>query len=216
MQMQTPPNPKQVALSFFFAGLLPVIAFTVIEETYGTVAGLIAGLIFGCGEIIYEWFRYRKISKITWFGNGLLIGLGLISLISSEGIWFKLQPAIMEAAFSLALWGSLLTKKSLLQWMMEMQGQNPPPLILPRLKGLCFRLGGFFMGHALLATWAAFAWSSQNWALLKGLGLTISFVVYLVLEGLWIRRSIKKQFVGQTDTKFDRQKLTAIKDPPNL
>lgn len=200
MQPSNPSSPKQAALSFFFAGLLPVIAFTLIEETYGTIAGLIAGLIFGCGEIVYEWFRFRKVSKITWFGNGLLIGLGLISLISSEGIWFKLQPAIMEAAFGFALWGSLFTQKSLLQWMMEMQGQTPPPLILPRLRGLCFRLGVFFVIHALLATWAAFEWSSQNWALLKGLGLTISFVFYLVLEGFWIRYSIQKQLISQKTT----------------
>ena len=40
-------NPKAQAASFFFAGLLPVIAFTLIEEYYGTVAGLIAGMVFG-------------------------------------------------------------------------------------------------------------------------------------------------------------------------
>lgn len=73
------PTPKAQALSLFFGGLLPVIAFTVIEEKYGPQAGLIAGLVFGVGEIIYELVRYKKVSQITWIGNGLLLGLGLIS-----------------------------------------------------------------------------------------------------------------------------------------
>jgi intracellular septation protein len=34
---------KKQALSLFFGGLLPVIAFTLIEEKYGVIAGLIAG-----------------------------------------------------------------------------------------------------------------------------------------------------------------------------
>ncbi|MFN7729461.1 MAG: hypothetical protein ACK5P7_09930 [Bdellovibrio sp.] len=38
----------------FFGGLLPVIAFTLIEHFKGPVWGTIAGLIFGAGEVIYE------------------------------------------------------------------------------------------------------------------------------------------------------------------
>lgn len=197
MKLNSDTSPKKIALSFFFAGLLPVIAFTVIEEYYGTMAGLLAGLAFGGGEIIYEWIRYRAIAKITWIGNGLLIGLGVISLISAEGIWFKLQPAIMEGCFALALWGSLFTSRSLLQYILEMQGQQPPPQLLPRLKGLTFRVGLFFAIQTALAIWAAFEWSTQNWALLKGLGLTISFVVYLLIEALWIRKSVTRAHAQQ-------------------
>lgn len=183
---------KKNALGFFVGGLLPVIAFTVIEEKYGTWAGLMAGLVFGAGEIIFELIKYKKVSKITWFGNGMLFALGIVSLVLSDGIWFKLQPAIIEAIFALALWGSLFRKKNLLQSMMEMQGQNLPAFLNPFLKGMCLRTGFFFAGHAALATWAAYAWSSTAWALLKGLGLTISFVIYILIEGLWMRFQIKK------------------------
>lgn len=181
------------ALGFFFGGLLPVIAFTVIEETHGVMAGLIAGMIFGVGEIGFELYKYRKIQKITLIGNGLLLGLGAISLISSEGIWFKLQPAIMEALFALVLWGSVLLKKSLLVYLAEQQGQAFPDILKSKMSGLTFRMGLFFALHAALATWAAFAWSTSNWALLKGVGLTVSFVVYLVIEGYFLRRSVIKK-----------------------
>ena len=186
-------SPKQAAVSFFFAGLLPVIAFTVIEDQFGTWAGLLAGCVFGLGEIIYEKIRYNQISKMTKFGNGLLIALGLISLLSSEGLWFKLQPALMEGLFALALWGSRFTSRPLLQRLIEMQGQKLPEPLVGRIFGLTFRIGLFFAIQAGLATWAALDWTTQNWALLKGFGVTISMIIYMVAEGLFLRWSIQKR-----------------------
>lgn len=179
------------ALSLFFAGILPVIAFTLIEDRYGTVAGLIAGMIFGGGEITWELIRYRHVNKITWIGNGLILVLGAVSLISSEGLWFKLQPALMEALFALVLWASLLMKKNLLVFLAEQQGQSFPEEVKHRMGGLSLRMGFFFALHALLATWAALRWSTNAWALLKGLGFTGSFILYMFAETLWLRKKIR-------------------------
>ncbi|MFV8249906.1 inner membrane-spanning protein YciB [Bdellovibrio bacteriovorus] len=187
------PAPKKTAAGLFFGGLLPVIAFTLIEEYYGIIPGLIAGMIFGLGEIIWELYRHKKVQKITWIGNGMLLGLGAISLISSEGIWFKLQPALMEGAFAIVLWGSLIVKKPLLVYLAEQQGQQFPDIIKSRMTGITFRTGIFFAIHAVLATWAALEWSTTNWALLKGLGLTVSFILYLVIEAVLLRRIVLKQ-----------------------
>ncbi|ASD63124.1 inner membrane-spanning protein YciB [Bdellovibrio bacteriovorus] len=187
------PAPKKTAAGLFFGGLLPVIAFTLIEEYYGIIPGLIAGMIFGLGEIIWELYRHKKVQKITWIGNGMLLGLGAISLISSEGIWFKLQPALMEGAFAIVLWGSLVVKKPLLVYLAEQQGQQFPDIIKSRMAGITFRTGIFFAIHAVLATWAALEWSTTNWALLKGIGLTVSFILYLVIEAVLLRRIVLKQ-----------------------
>lgn len=188
--LSVPPKGKQAALSLFFAGLLPLIAFTVIEEKYGVIEGLIAGMIFGVGEIIFELIRHRKVSTMTWVGNGLLIVLGGISLLSSEGLWFKLQPALMEGAMALALWGSCLIKKPLLVVLAEKQGQKFKDSIKQKLVGVTWRTGLFLAVHTGLAVWAALEWSTTNWALLKGLGFTLSFVVYLAIEVFYMRRSL--------------------------
>lgn len=187
-----PASGKAAALSFFFGGLLPVIAFTVIEEKYGVVAGLIAGMVFGVGEIIFELIRDRKVSTMTWIGNGLLLGLGAVSLISSEGIWFKLQPALMEGLFALAMWGSCIIKKPLLVVLAEKQGHQLPEVVKSKLLGVTWRTGFFFAIHTGLAVWAALDWSTTNWALLKGIGLTVSFILYLVIEVFYLRQSIAK------------------------
>ena len=186
------PNAKGQALALFFGGLLPVIAFTVIEEKYGTVAGLIAGMVFGLGEIFFELFKYKKVSLLTWVGNGMLLLLCVVSLISNDGIWFKLQPALFEYGFFIFLIGSWMIKKPFLVIMLEKQNPTAPEFLKNMMSGFTLRMSFFFLVHALLATWAAFKWSTEAWAILKGVGLTVSMIVYMFAEVFWTRLKIKK------------------------
>lgn len=182
-----PPTVKSSALAFFFGGLLPVIAFTVIEEMYGPYWGTVAGIVFSCGEMFYEKLKFGKVSKMTLVGSLLIIVLGGVSLISQDGIWFKLQPAILEILFAFFFWGSVLLKKNFLVAMAEKQGNPVPDIAKPFFNGISIRIGFFFSFHAVLATWAAFAWSTAAWAVLKGVGLTVSFVAYILLEVMFLR-----------------------------
>ena len=170
-----------------------MIAFTVIEEKYGVMAGLIAGMVFGVGEIIYELIRYRKVTTMTWIGNALLLTLGGVSLISSDGIWFKLQPAIIEAGMFVFLFVSWFLKKPFLVLIIEKQNPEAPDFIKSRLSGMTLRLSFFMLAHAIIATWAAFKWSTESWALLKGIGLTVSMIFYLAAEIFYTRYQINKK-----------------------
>ncbi|MEZ0393299.1 MAG: septation protein IspZ [Pseudobdellovibrionaceae bacterium] len=186
-------NKSQAFLSFFVGGLLPILAFTLIEESKGPVWGTVAGMIFGIGEILFEKFKYKKVSGVTWVGNLMILGLGGISIVSQEGLWFKLQPALFEAFFAVFLCGSWLMKKPFLLAMAMKQNPNTPEMIKPILAAMTFRLSLFFAAHAALATWAALAWTTAQWAWLKGAGLIASFLFYLLCELAWIRYRAKKK-----------------------
>lgn len=179
--------------ALLLGGVLPIVIFTVVEEYYGTVWGLICGMVFGIGEILNEWRTQKRVDAITWFGNGLLITMGLISLYTKEGIWFKLQPAIIELAMAVILIGSVVIRKPFLVLMGKKQGvfarvpPNVEPILVAGFKGLTFRLGVFFAAHAALATWAAFHWSTRAWAILKGVGFTLSMILYMLAEVLFLR-----------------------------
>lgn len=178
---------KPSFLTLFFGGILPVVAFTIVEDNFGIVWGTVAGMIFGIGEITYEKIFLKKISPLTLSVNALLLLLGSISILLNDGIWFKLQPAIIEAGFVLFLWISFFRKKPLLPQMAKMQGVVLPPQAYSILTGMTFRLGLFFAIHACIATWAAFKWTTEQWAWLKGAGLTVSFIAYFGLEFLIIK-----------------------------
>lgn len=182
--------------SLVLGGILPIIAFTVIEETYGTVWGLVAGMVFGLGEILYEWRALGRVDPMTWGGNGLILFLGGLSLVTQEGIWFKLQPSLIEAAMALALWISVLMGKpllvSLLKKQLTAQGNSLEiaPVLAAALGGMTVRVGIFFALHSALAVWAALHWSTSAWAALKGIGFTLSMVVYMVAESFLLRYRI--------------------------
>lgn len=173
-----PPSNKLVLLS----GILPLVVYTIVEEIYGVYWGLIAGLFLGVVEIVVEKVLYKKVSTMTWVINALVIGLGLVSLYMNDGIWFKLQPAFAEFLMVILLWGSLIFKKPFLREMARKQMPDMPEAMQEFFGAITFRLGIFFLFHGVLAVWAAFEWSTVNWALLKGVGLTVSSILYLVLE----------------------------------
>ena len=130
---------------------------------------------------------------MTWIGNAMILVLGGISIISQDGIWFKLQPALFEAFFAVLLWGSVVLKKPFLPMMAEKQGAVINPVVKPFMTGMTWRLGFFFAIQSVVATWAALKWTTAQWALLKGVGLMVSFFVYLGFELLWIRFQVKKK-----------------------
>lgn len=178
--------------SLFFGGLLPILAFTYVEDNYGPLWGTVAGMVFGCGEILYEKFKLKEVSKITIGSNLMIFILGAISILTQDGIWFKLQPAILEAVFCFLIWGSLLMKKNVLLLIMEKQNGSVPENLKLFFNGISWRMGFFFFVHAILATWAAIHWSTAAWAMLKGVGLTVSMVLLLVGEAFYLRWKIKR------------------------
>lgn len=202
--MATPQNPKNGLRALLLGGIIPVVVFTIIEEKYGTYWGLVAGMAFGVGEICYEKWTQKKVDTITWIGNGLLLGMGAISLFTSEGIWFKLQPALIELFMAGLLMISTLVGRPFLLMMAKRQGtftQTPEPLrplIEKKFSGLNFRIGVFFLAHAILATWAALYWSTRAWAILKGVGLTASLIVYMGIEVVLLRTRMKREMAKIT------------------
>ena len=197
--MSSTQNPKNGLRALLLGGIIPVVVFTIIEEKFGTYWGLVAGMAFGIGEIIYEKVTQKKVDTITWIGNGLLLGMGAISLFTSEGIWFKLQPALIEAFMAGLLIVSTLLGRPFLLMMAKKQGtliqtpENLRPILEKKFSGLNFRIGLFFLAHAILATWAAIHCSTRAWAILKGIGLTVSLIVYMGVEVFFLRAQMKKE-----------------------
>ncbi|OFZ36835.1 MAG: hypothetical protein A2070_06845 [Bdellovibrionales bacterium GWC1_52_8] len=200
--MNLPADRGKALRALLLGVILPVLIFTVIEDRFGTLWGLGAGMIFGAGEIFWEWYSQRRVETLTWAANGMILVLGGVSLFTQEGLWFKLQPALIEAVMALVLIGSVLIGRPLMAIFMEkatkQQGlQLDLKNLSPALAGMTVRIGIFFGLHAALATWAALHWSTAAWALLKGVGFTVSAIVYVLIESLVLRRKIRYSFASK-------------------
>lgn len=185
-------NDKKKSLGLLFSGIIPIALFWFIEDQYGVIPGLIAAMLFSCGEIIYEKIRFKKVENITWISSVLVFGTGLISALTADGLWFKLQPAIMEFLFFIFLFFSWFMKKPFLKVMMLKQNPHLPQPLIESLSGITLRLSLFFLVHTLLAVYAALYWTTSSWALLKGVGLTVSMILYMVIEFFLLRKRMIK------------------------
>lgn len=174
-------------------GLLPVIAFTVVEQWYGPMGGAIAGIVFGGGEICWEIWRTGRVQKITWISNLLVIAFGALSLWKSNGVFFKLQPAALLLLFTVLLFVTSFTKKPFLALLAQKQNPNLPPEALALLTGMNLRLGFLFLLLTAVSVHAAFYWSTVAWATLKGVGLPVLLGIYMLIEFGWLKYSRRKK-----------------------
>lgn len=180
---------SQILGTLLVGGVLPIVAFAVVENYYGTVGGLIAGIFFGLAELIYEKLRFGKLQGITIAANLMVIVLGGLSLIENDPVFFKLQPAFMIFAFSGLLIGSSALKKPFLLALARKQNPTLPESAHRALSGLNLRLGLFMILIGALSVYAAYRWSTAHWAILKGVGVPLLIGVYMLAEVLWIRFS---------------------------
>jgi intracellular septation protein len=183
--------------AIFLGGILPVAAFALVENFYGTMGGLIAGIAFGVGELTYEYVRFRKVQWITIIGNLLVIALGGLSLFEDNPVFFKLQPAILIFVFAALLIGSSLIGKPFLVEVSRKQMPNAPEVVRKNLSGMNFRLGFCMLGIGVLSVYAAYYWSTAAWAMLKGIGVPIILVLYMAVEILvirwWARKRMRRE-----------------------
>ncbi len=178
--------------TFLLGGLLPVIAFTIVEAYYGTIGGLIAGITFGLGETLWEYLRLKRVQKITIFSNALVVILGGLSLLENDGRFFKLQPAILLAVFGALLIGSSLLKTPFMVALAKKQNPNLPEVGIQRLTGLNLRLGFLMLVLAGVGVHAAYYWSTALWATFKSIGAPVAMAIYVGLEILVIRFQVKR------------------------
>ena len=183
---------KKALWSFLLGGVLPLVAYAIVEDQYGPFWGTVAGMSLGLVEVLWEWRRDGRVQTITWGSNLMILVLGVVSIVTNDGLWFKMQPSLLEIAVSITLWVSAWRGPGILVLMARKQNPNLPEAVVPWLRSLSIRLGFFFLAHSILNAWAALHWSTAAWVMLKGIGLTISQILYIIIEVLWKRYRSKK------------------------
>jgi intracellular septation protein len=141
-------------------------------------------------EIILEKIFIKKVHTISLFNFGLIVFLGLMSLVGDEGIWFKLQPCFTGIGVGVFIGVQRLRGKSLfLDMIPEDKKNNTPDFLLPMMEkhvGILFACYGCFMAYVALKL------TTAQWIFYKTIGFYIVFAVFMLVEFLVIRIMLKK------------------------
>lgn len=173
-------------MNFILFGLLPLLAFVVIDSFLGLKAGLISAIILAVAEALYTIYEFGSLDALSIASLILVLAFGLLSLKSQNSIYMKLQPVFLGLSFGVVILILQALGKPLLPLFIEKYGAQFPDEIMVNLKNpmmhtmlsqVSFNLGIGFLLHAGLVAFAAFRLNNWWWLLIRGLGLYVMMAV---------------------------------------
>ncbi|MFO8002011.1 MAG: NUDIX domain-containing protein [Marinilabilia sp.] len=174
-------------------GMLPLLLFVVVELVWGTTAGLTAALVLGVVQLMWFWFREKRIDKFVLGDIGFLIVLGGLAILFDNALLFKLKPVFVESALLLLIGYSAFSDHNLVLLMTRryFKGVIAGPFeswVMQQMLKIFFGLLGM---HVLLtlaaALWMPHAW----WAAISGPGF---YVLVVLMFGIsWIINHQRKK-----------------------
>ena len=177
--------------NFFLISFLPAIAYWYLEEYYPVRIAVAGGVALATLEVLVEYIFTKHIHALSKFNFFLIAGLGGVSLLGDEGIWFKLQPAFSGWAIGLYMIYRLAKGHGLMVEMMESMPKRPPvPDFI--FQSLEKHMVGLFMLYGTFMAFVAFYWSTERWVFFKTIGFYIVFALFFVFEMIYMKISMKK------------------------
>lgn len=174
-------------------GLLPLLIFLGVDAIWGTQPGLIVAVSFGIGELIIILYREKRFDWFVIYDTALLTLLGVVSLISSNEIFFKLKPALINAIFLVIIGISAFGKRNILlnyskRYLKGVEINEEHHAFMEHSFRIMFYI---FLLHTLLTVYAAFFLSKAVWAFISSALLYIFFGIYFGWQFLFQSKSKK-------------------------
>ncbi len=175
-------------------GLLPLVAFVVIDSFLGLKAGLWAAVILAVGEALYTFFELGSLDWLSIASLVLVLVFGLLSFKSNNAIYMKLQPVFLGLSFGCIVLGLQAFGKPILLLVMEKYSSLVPadmhintanPQVKKMLSNASFNLGVGFLVHAALVAYAAYRLSNWWWLFIRGIGLYVMMAICVLMARLF-------------------------------
>ena len=175
-------------------GLLPLLVFILADEIWGTKIGLYVAITFGFGQLLFVYFKEKRIDKFIIIDTALIAFMGFISIILENDIFFKLKPAIIEIILCVILGISAFSPKNIIMMMsgryfQDIEINDEQLKQLRRSMKIMFFV---FTFHTLLVVYSAFFMSKEAWAFISAGLFYILFALVFLFEYVSAKLKLKK------------------------
>ena len=177
-------------------GFIPLFAFILIDEIWGTQAGLIAALVIGLGELAWVWVKEKRFERFVLFDTLLLLALGGVSLILHNEIFFKLKPGLVQLILCAVLAFSAYSKVNIVALISQryMRDMKVDDSQMQQMRNSLKLMFWIFLAHTALVFYATFYLSDAAWAFISGGLFYILFGVVFLITFFKQKRQKKQQF----------------------
>jgi intracellular septation protein A len=184
----------RVPLHILVLQLLPILVFLFVDAFVEDPAWAIgAPLLFVAFQTVLTWMRKKKLDAFILVDALLIGGMGAVSLITRDELFFKLKPAIIEGIMVPYLLFLALAPDRTLTGYFERYatGLSIPSSAFGVMRKLLLWMSAGVAVHAVLSVVAALVWSRQAWAWVSGPGfylLLVPFAVWVIVRRVRLRR----------------------------
>lgn len=141
-------------------------------------------------QILYTRISTGKVEKMHLVTLALVVLLGGATLSLNDSNFIKWKPTVVNWLFAVAfLLSQLLTKKSLLQRMMDANLKLPEPVWVK----LNYAWVVFFVLSGAINLWVAYGFSEAAWVNFKLFGMLGLTLVFIVLQSIFLYKYIKQE-----------------------
>jgi len=200
-------NPLQL-----FGQMLPLIIFIIVDMLFNNVKiSIISAIGFAVAQLVLFYFKTGRFDWFVFVDVALIAGLGTVSIISKNELFFKVKPAIVEAAaivFLLVL--AFLPDRFLIAYFSRMmpKGTMLNPAMISVMKPTLLVMSVYVLLHIGAVLYTAFHASRKVWAFVSGPGFFLLFVpvmMVLFFKRLRHRRALSKTGGGRNSATEVRQ-----------
>ena len=174
-------------------GFIPIIAFIIADEIWGTLYGLIVAIGIGVVELGYSLIKHRKIDKFVLVDIGLLLALGGISIIFDNDIFFKVKPGIINLIITGMIGYSAFSKNNIMLMMSKryMKGMELNPYQLWLMNESMVKLFWILLVYSVLTLTSAFIDIKMVWEFMAGPGMFVVFGIFMAIE--WWSKKVQSK-----------------------
>tara|TARA_R110000868_G_scaffold61524_1_gene186938 strand:+ start:48807 stop:49364 length:558 start_codon:yes stop_codon:yes gene_type:complete len=163
-------------------GILPLLAFVLIDSFFGLKKGLIAAVALALIEAIWTWVTFGELDQITLISLILITLMALAAWKKNSALLFKIQPSLVSLMMALWLMVSWSMDEPLFVAMaikyaamlpieVQMRLKNPAYLQMLDLATLTTGIG--LACHAAVTALAAYYLSNWWWIAVRGIGFYV-------------------------------------------
>lgn len=173
-----------------FLDFLPLIVFFAFYKLYDIYVASGALIVATALALVFTWFKYRKIEKMTLITFLMVLVFGTLTLVFHNDLFIKWKVTIIYTLFALALLISqLVLKKPLVQRMLGKELTLPDKV----WNNLYLAWAVFFLVCGLANIYVAFWLPQSVWVNFKVFGLTALTLVFTLLSGIYIYRHMPEE-----------------------
>jgi len=161
----------------------PIVLFFIAYKNYDlyVATAVVIGATFV--QVLYSWFKLRKVETMQWVTLGLMVVMGGATLYLQDEQFIKWKLTIIEWLFGAVLLGShFVGKKTIME---KMMGAN---LELPKKAWgvLNFAWALFFISVGAINIYVMFNYDTETWVDFKTFGVPVLMAGFILLQLIFL------------------------------